>query len=157
MSQKLMTVAIEAIHLCKEFQIHKKRKGLMGGIKSLFNREYKRIPAVHEISFKIGQGELVGFIGPNGAGKTTTLKMLSGLLHPTSGEVRVAGFTPFQRKNKFLKIISLVMGQKNQLFWDLPAIETFELNRKIYAIPHTHYKKCSVHYILTPLRITTFL
>ena len=96
---------------------------------------------MHDVSFEIGEGELVGFIGPNGAGKTTTLKCLSGLLYPSGGELKVLGFTPFARKNEFLKQISLVMGQKNQLWWDLPAVDTFLLNKEIYEIPDAVYKK----------------
>ncbi|MBI5122750.1 ATP-binding cassette domain-containing protein [Candidatus Roizmanbacteria bacterium] len=110
-------------------------------MKSLFNRKYYDAKAVDDISFSIDEGELIGFIGPNGAGKTTTLKCLSGLLYPTSGEVSVLGFTPFQRKHAFLKQISLVMGQKNQLWWDLPAIDSFLLNKEIYEISDSDYKK----------------
>ncbi len=113
----------------------------MGSMKSLFARKYKTVKAVNDVSFDIHEGELVGFIGPNGAGKTTTLKCLSGLLYPTQGKISVLGYTPFDRKNTFLKHISLVMGQKNQLWWDLPAQETFLLNKEIYEIPDAEYKK----------------
>lgn len=113
----------------------------MGSIKSLVSRRYQTVRAVNDISFEIHTGELVGFIGPNGAGKTTTLKCLSGLLYPTSGHVTVLGFTPYERKNAFLKQIALVMGQKNQLWWDLPAQETFLLNKEIYEIGDDAYKK----------------
>lgn len=106
----------------------------MGSFKSLFSRKYSEVKAVDDISFEIEEGELIGFIGPNGAGKTTTLKVLSGLLYPTSGKVSVLGFTPYQRKKEYLKQIALVMGQKNQLWWDLPAMETFLLNKEIYEI-----------------------
>lgn len=132
--------AIKVTNLSKTFKTHKKQAGLGGSVKALFNREYKNIEAVHDISFEIGQGELVGFIGPNGAGKTTTLKILSGLLYPTAGTAEVLGYTPYNRKNDFLKQISLVMGQKNQLWWDLPAIETFNLNKEIYEVPAEQYK-----------------
>lgn len=135
-----MSVAISVKDLSKSFKVHKKEAGLKGSFKSLFKREYTTVNAVKDVTFEIEQGELVGFIGPNGAGKTTTLKMLSGLLYPTSGEISVLGFTPYQRKSEFLKQISLVMGQKNQLWWDLPAIETFNLNKEIYEVPDQQYK-----------------
>jgi len=104
-------------------------------------REYETVRAVDEISFEIGEGEMVGFVGPNGAGKTTTLKVLSGLLYPTAGQVNVLGYRPWERREEFLKSISLVMGQKNQLWWDLPAIETFILNKEIYEIPQKQYEE----------------
>jgi ABC-2 type transport system ATP-binding protein len=134
-----MELSITVKNLKKSFQIYKKEEGLRGSLKALFKREYKNLEAVKNVSFDIRQGELVGFIGPNGAGKTTTLKMLSGLLYPTEGEVKVLGFTPNKRKPEFLKQISLIMGQKNQLWWDLPAIETFRLNKEIYEIPQDQY------------------
>lgn len=134
-------MVISLSHLKKFYQIHKKEPGLVGSIRSLFFRKYENVRAVDDISFEISEGELVGFIGPNGAGKTTTLKCLSGLLYPTSGIVSVLGFTPYERKNAFLKQIALVMGQKNQLWWDLPAQETFLLNKEIYEIPDNDYKK----------------
>lgn len=132
---------VKVSHLKRYYQIHKKEPGLKGSIKSLFNRQYETVKAVDDISFSINEGELIGFIGPNGAGKTTTLKCLSGLLYPTSGKVEVLGFDPWQRKYDFLKQISLVMGQKNQLWWDLPPIETFILNKEIYEIPEIQFKK----------------
>lgn len=113
----------------------------MGSFKSLVSRKYYDAKAVDDISFEIEEGELVGFIGPNGAGKTTTLKCLSGLLYPTSGNVSVLGFKPFERRTKFLKQIALVMGQKNQLWWDLPAMESFILNKEIYEISDSQFKK----------------
>lgn len=106
----------------------------------MFHRKYYDVKAVDDVSFTIGAGELVGFIGPNGAGKTTTLKVLSGLLYPTSGQVSVLGFTPWDRKPAFQKQFSLVMGQKNQLWWDLPAIESFILNKEIYEVPNAQYQ-----------------
>lgn len=132
---------ISVSHLSKNYKIHQKEEGFLGSLKSLVKRKYEEVPAVHDVSFEIREGELIGFIGPNGAGKTTTLKCLSGLLYPTSGEVEVLGFTPFKRKNAFLKQIALVMGQKNQLWWDLPAIESFNLNKEIYEIPDQKFKK----------------
>jgi ABC-2 type transport system ATP-binding protein len=127
--------------LRKYYRIHEKEPGIAGTIKSLFNRKYTDAKAVDGISFEIEEGELIGFIGPNGAGKTTTLKVLSGLLYPTSGEVEVLGFTPWERKTAYLKQFSLVMGQKNQLFWDLPAVDSFNLYKEIYEISDMAYKK----------------
>ncbi len=136
-----MDRAIIVDRLVKNFEITERKQGLMGSISSLFSPKKKTVRALRGISFSIETGELVGFIGPNGAGKTTTLKILSGLLYPTSGFNQVLGFDPWDRKPEFLKQISLVMGQKNQLWWDLPAIETLELNRAIYEIPKKRYKE----------------
>lgn len=132
---------IKVQNLQKIFKVYDKDAGLKGSIKSLFHKKYRQVKAVDKISFEIDKGELVGFIGPNGAGKTTTLKMLSGLLYPDGGSVEVLGFEPFERKYEFLRKISLVMGQKNQLWWDLPPIETFLLNKEIYEIPEEKFKK----------------
>src|SRR3990170_303251 len=132
---------IDIKNLKKYYKVHQKEPGLSGSIKSLFSRKYYDVKAVDGVSFDIGEGELVGFIGPNGAGKTTTLKVLSGLLYPTSGHVSVLGYTPWDRKPAFQKQFSLVMGQKNQLWWDLPAIESFILNKEIYEVPDAQYKK----------------
>ena len=134
-------VTVDVSHLKKYYRVHKKEPGLAGSLKSLVKRKYFDVKAVDNVSFQVKEGELVGFIGPNGAGKTTTLKVLSGLLYPTSGFIQVLGFTPWDRKPDFLKQISLVMGQKNQLWWDLPAMESFILNREIYEIPHRQYDK----------------
>lgn len=131
-------ITVKKLH--KHYQIHQKEPGLVGSIKSLFHRQYESVKAVNDISFSINEAELVGFIGPNGAGKTTTLKCLSGLLYPTSGDVQVLGFTPWDRKHEFQRQFSLVMGQKNQLWWDLPAMETFLLNKEIYEIPEEKFK-----------------
>jgi ABC-2 type transport system ATP-binding protein len=136
-----MDKAIIVDKLIKNFEITEKKKGFLGNISSLISPEKKTVRALRKISFSIDTGELVGFIGPNGAGKTTTLKILSGLLYPTSGFTQVLGYDPWERKPEYLKKISLVMGQKNQLWWDLPAIETFELNKAIYEIPDREYEK----------------
>ncbi len=133
--------AITVSHLTKYYQAWKKEPGFLGSVRSLITRKYFDVKAVDGIDFSISAGELVGFIGPNGAGKTTTLKVLSGLLYPTTGEVRVLGFDPFKRNPEFLKQISLVMGQKNQLWWDLPPIETFLLNKEIYEIPNCDFEE----------------
>ena len=132
---------ISVKNLKKYYSVHQKEPGLVGSIKSLFARKYFDVKAVDGISFEIKEGELVGFIGPNGAGKTTTLKVLSGLLYPTSGEVRVLGYEPFKRQPEFQKQFALVMGQKNQLWWDLPAWESFILNKEIYEVPDEQFKK----------------
>lgn len=128
-------------NLTKSYQTQKKREGLAGSLRDLIRPVYEDKLAVNNISFTIKPGELVGFIGPNGAGKTTTLKTLSGLLYPTSGSVSVLGYNPWDRKDTFLRSISLVMGQKNQLWWDLPASESFSLNRDIYNIKDSTYKR----------------
>ncbi|MFZ5932938.1 MAG: ABC transporter ATP-binding protein [Patescibacteria group bacterium] len=134
-----MDKAVIVDHLVKNFEVTEKKPGLSGAINSIISPKKKVVRALKNISFTIQPGELVGFIGPNGAGKTTTLKILSGLLYPTAGFTSVLGFDPWERKSEFLKQISLVMGQKNQLWWDLPAIETLELNRAIYEIPKREY------------------
>ena len=126
--------------LSKEYKIHEKEAGFVGSLQALFNRKHKIVTAVDNVSFSLAEGEIVGFLGSNGAGKTTTLKMLSGLLHPTKGKVLVNGFEPKRRQKEFLKSITLVMGQKQQLTWDLAAIDSFLVNQAIYEIEDKEYK-----------------
>lgn len=131
---------IEVRNLTRIFRTYKKRPGFWGGVRGLFHREFEETAAAKDISFDISEGEFVGFLGPNGAGKTTTLKMLSGLIYPTSGSARVAGFDPSKRENAYRRLFALVLGQKNQLWWDLPAIESFSLLRHIYTLPIEQYQ-----------------
>jgi len=121
--------------LDKDYRVHRRTAGLWSTVRSVFRRPYETVHAVRDLTFSIEPGERVGFLGPNGAGKTTTLKVLAGLLHPTAGNVQVAGYTPKLREHRFLKRITLVMGQKQQLIWDLPPVETFAQNRAIYDVP----------------------
>lgn len=129
-----MSLAIEVNALTKAYRTYKKEPGFLGAVKGLYNRQYVETLAANAVSFSVEEGKLVGFLGPNGAGKTTVLKMLSGLLYPTSGDARVLGFVPWERKNAFRRQFSIVLGQKNQLWWDLPASESLELNRVIYGL-----------------------
>src|SRR5579863_8831173 len=126
---------IEVDRLTKTYRVHKRAPGVTAALRSVLRRRYEEVKAVEDLSFQIAEGERVGFLGPNGAGKTTTLKMLAGLLHPTSGAARVAGYVPHARDPRFLKMITLVMGQKQQLLWDLPPSETYAMNRAIYDVP----------------------
>jgi ABC-2 type transport system ATP-binding protein len=131
---------IEAENLSKVYPVAIKEPGLKGTINHFFHRTYRSVDAVKQVSFSIEPGEVVGFLGANGAGKTTTLKMLTGLIHPSSGKVQVAGFTPFGRKAAFLQKITLVMGQKQQLIWDLPALDSLKINAAIYGISDKEYR-----------------
>ena len=131
---------IEVRDLEKHYTVAEKDAGFVGSLKSFFSRRTRTVKAVDGVSFSIAPGEVVGFLGPNGAGKTTTLKMLSGLLHPTAGTARVEGFTPFERRTNFLRSITLVMGQKQQLIWDLPAMDSFLVNQAIYEISDADFK-----------------
>src|SRR5215510_10983111 len=131
--------AIETSGLTKVYRTYRKERGLWGSIKGLVKRRYDETRAADHVSFNIEEGEFVGFLGPNGAGKTTVLKMLSGLLNPTSGDARVLGFTPWERRNEMKRQFSLLMGQKNALWWDLPAQESLELNRAIYGIERSRF------------------
>lgn len=126
--------------LCRTFQVRLKSEGLGASLKNFFNPVYKTVEAVKDLDIEIGKGEIIGFLGPNGAGKTTTLKILSGLLMPTCGEVQVLNSTPFERQHEFLRNISLVMGQKQNLWWDLPPLETFAIHKSIYQIDDKSYK-----------------
>jgi ABC-2 type transport system ATP-binding protein len=132
---------IEVSNLTKAFRTYKKQPGFAGAIRGLFHRQYEQTLAVNDVSFKIEPGELVGFLGPNGAGKTTTLKMLAGLLYPTSGTAKVLGYTPWERADGYRRQFALLLGQKNQLWWDLPARESLELNAKIYGIPKDRFER----------------
>src|SRR5579884_3409344 len=126
---------IEAKGLSKTYRVFQKEPGLAGALRGLFRRHYKEVHAVADVSFQIEAGEMVAFLGPNGAGKTTTLKMLSGLIYPSAGTATVLGFTPWERPDAFRRRFSLIMGQKNQLWWDLPAGDSFQLHREIYSLP----------------------
>ncbi|MCB0145195.1 MAG: ATP-binding cassette domain-containing protein [Caldilineaceae bacterium] len=128
-------------NLSKTYLVPERDAGVMAAARSLVQRRHRAIKAVDQVSFRVEPGEVVGFLGPNGAGKTTTLKMLSGLLHPTSGMGRVLDYEPWQRQREFLKVITLVMGQRNQLNWDIPASDSFELNRVIYRVPPEQYQQ----------------
>jgi ABC-2 type transport system ATP-binding protein len=126
---------IEVKGLSKTYRVFQKQPGLAGAVRSLLRRQYKEVHAVADVSFQIEPGEMVAFLGPNGAGKTTTLKMLSGLIYPTAGTASVLGFTPWERPDAFRRRFALIMGQKNQLWWDLPAGDSFQLHREIYSLP----------------------
>jgi ABC-2 type transport system ATP-binding protein len=126
---------IEVDRLTKTYRTYKKAPGFTGALKGLFHREYEEVQAARDVSFQVEEGELVGFLGPNGAGKTTTLKMLAGLLYPTRGNARVLGHVPWERHDEYRRQFALLLGQKNQLWWDLPARESLELNARIYGIP----------------------
>lgn len=132
--------AIKLSNLKKNFKVFRRSEGFISSFRSLFRRKYDIVSAVDDISFTIEKGELVGFIGPNGAGKTTTLKCLSGLLWPSSGEIDILGFQPFEKKKEYLKKIALIMGQRRELWWDLPAAETFRLNKEIYEVEDNDYE-----------------
>ena len=137
MSQDIIFVDL----LSKTYKVPEREGGFGAAVRSFFNRKYKDVNAVQKVSFGIERGKIVGFLGPNGAGKTTTLKMLSGLLHPTSGNAHVLGFTPWELKPEYLRSMTLVMGQRNRLSWDIPAADSFLLNQAIYRIADDEYKK----------------
>ena len=137
----VVSPSVHIENLRKIYIVSQQETGARAALKGLVQRRKLEIPAVDGISFDLTPGEIVGFLGPNGAGKTTTLKMLSGLLHPSSGEVTVLGYVPWKRERAFLRQITLVMGQRNQLVWDIPALHSFELNRAIYRIPAEDYRR----------------
>ena len=138
-SNILRMPAIEVQDLCRQYKVYRKREGLWGALRGVFRREYEIVSAVRNVSFQIESGEMVAFLGPNGAGKTTTLKLLSGLVVPTSGTATVLGHIPWLRENTYRRRFSLVTGQKEQLWWDLPAQESFRLHQEIYRIPPADY------------------
>ncbi|MFD0711890.1 ATP-binding cassette domain-containing protein [Paenibacillus sp. GCM10027626] len=134
-------LAIDVKDLRKQFRVQKNRSGLGGALKDLFKREYNEITAVKDISFQIPQGEICGYIGENGAGKSTTIKMLTGILVPTSGHLRVNGYVPYKEREKFVRGIGVVFGQRSQLWWDIGVIESFQLLRKVYRVPEEDFRK----------------
>lgn len=135
------TATISLRNLCKNYRVHERSQGLRAAVRSLFSRNWKTIPAVQDLSFDVRQGEVVGFLGPNGAGKTTTIKMLAGLLFPSGGQVSVLGHNPWKREKEYLKRVTLIMGRRNQLVWDIPAIDSFEFFRVIYNVPLDQYRR----------------
>ena len=132
---------VVAHDLAKTFRVHEREEGLRATLRSVVRRRYRDVRAVAGITFRIEPGEVVGFLGPNGAGKTTTLKMLSGLLHPTAGHARVLGFTPWERQSAFLSRIALLMGNRSQLVWDIPAADSLRVLQEIYRIPEDRYRR----------------
>lgn len=151
-----MSHYIEVERLTKEFKVSKRNKGIPGMVANMFAPKYDLKKAVDGINFQIDEGEMVGFIGPNGAGKSTTIKMLSGILHPTSGSIRVGSYVPYQNRKKYVGNIGVVFGQKSQLQWDLPSIDTFELLRYVYRIPTDTYKK-NLSRLIELLEMESFL
>jgi ABC-2 type transport system ATP-binding protein len=143
---------IDVRQLTKTYRVHKRPAGLAAALRSVLHRKYETVPAVADLSFQIAEGERVGFLGPNGAGKTTTLKVLAGLLHPSAGTVQVGGYVPHTRDPRFLQLITLVMGQKQQLLWDLPPSETYAMNRAIYGVPRAQAED-TVHTLTDLLEI----
>jgi ABC-2 type transport system ATP-binding protein len=131
---------IEVIGLTETYRVPVREPGLVASLKGLVRRSYRDVEAVRDISFSVAEGEVVGFIGPNGAGKTTTLKMLSGLLHPTAGQVRVLGHVPWQRRPAYLRRISMILGNKSQMLWDIPPLDTFRVLAEIYGLPHRQFQ-----------------
>jgi ABC-2 type transport system ATP-binding protein len=137
----VVEAVVRVDNLEKVFRVPEREAGLRASLRSLVDRRWREVRAVDGVSFELEPGEVVGFLGPNGAGKTTTLKMLSGLLHPTGGDVQVLGHVPWRREREYLRRITLVMGNRNQLQWDLPALDSFELNRAIYRLPRDDFAR----------------
>ena len=134
-------MVVEVEGLVKHFRVHERGAGLRESLRSVVRRTYRDVRAVDDVSFSLAEGEIVGFLGPNGAGKTTTLKCLAGLLHPTAGNVRVLGHVPHRREASYLRRISMVMGQRGSLYWDLPALDAFEVHRTVYRVPGARYRE----------------
>lgn len=149
-------LAIDVKQLRKEFRVQNNRNGLSGAFKDLFKREYKTVRAVKDISFQIPQGEICGYIGENGAGKSTTIKMLTGILVPTAGELIVNNYVPFRDREKFVKEIGVVFGQRSQLWWDIAVIESFQLLRKVYSVPKHDFDK-RLNSLIERLQLGEFL
>lgn len=147
---------IKIKNLTKSYRVYQKKEGLIASVKGLFKREHKAVHAVKDISLEVEEGEFVAFLGPNGAGKTTTLKLLSGVINPDSGTCSVMGYTPWERRNEYRRRFSLVMGQKNQLWWDLPALESFRLNQHIYGVPKDDFD-ATRHQLCDMLDVTRLL
>jgi ABC-2 type transport system ATP-binding protein len=133
--------------LTKEFRRPKRQSGLLGGVRTLFTREYTTTRAVDGVSFEVDEGELLGYIGPNGAGKSTTIKILTGILVPSTGEVTVAGLVPWRQRERNARNIGLVFGQRTQLWWDLPLVESFKLIARLYEVPASVYRRNLDHFI----------
>src|SRR5262249_5391214 len=151
-----VVVPVVVDHLSKVFRVHEREEGMVATLRSLFARRFKEVPAVQDVSFDINEGEIVGFLGPNGAGKTTTLKMLSGLLYPTSGEVRVLGYTPWKREQGLLTTIPLVMGTRWQLLWDIPAAASLRVLQEIFQLSE-HTSRASLDELTDLLELEPLL
>ena len=154
---KMAENIIEVKNLSKSFDVSSKDPGLKGTFKHFFKRNTKSIKVIKNINFEIKRGEIIGFLGANGAGKTTILKMLCGLIYPSGGTISVSGYLPYRRKENFLKNITLIMGQKQQLIWDLPPIETFLLNASIYEIDKFEAKELKNFQICSKSKRNLFL
>lgn len=144
-----MKSVIEVQGLRKEFTAYSSRPGLKGAFRDLLNRNYKIVPAVNDVSFTVKQGEMVGYIGENGAGKSTTIKMLTGILTPTSGQITVNGMNPHKQREEFVRTIGVVFGQRSQLWWDIAVQESFRLLKKVYGVSDAQYKEHMEHVIET--------